>query len=97
MPLDSQPEANELGGTPSGFKGEVYSRLDGYRQVMDNAKAPREDKAYALFRAINCFAPAGYNTCGQQDIPQAERKQWFRTLKSTYADSSWAKELKYYW
>ncbi|MFL9002797.1 hypothetical protein ACJ8NA_29715, partial [Pseudomonas azerbaijanorientalis] len=38
-----------------------------------------------------------YNTCGQQDIPQAERKQWFRTLKSTYADSSWAKELKYYW
>ncbi|EOX9051684.1 TPA: outer membrane assembly lipoprotein YfiO [Pseudomonas aeruginosa] len=97
MPLDSQPEANELGGTPSGFKGEVYSRLDGYRLVMDNPKAPREDKAYALFRAINCFAPAGYNTCGQQDIPQAERKQWFRTLKSTYADSSWAKELKYYW
>ncbi len=97
MPLDSQPEANELGGTPSGFKGAVYSRLDGYRLVMDNPKAPREDKAYALFRAINCFAPAGYNTCGQQDIPQAERKQWFRTLKSTYADSSWAKELKYYW
>ncbi len=97
MPLDTQPEADELGGSASAFKGEVFSRLDGYRQVMGHSKASNADKAYALYRAINCFAPAGYNTCGSQDIAQSLRKQWFRELKSKYGNTSWAKDLKYYW
>lgn len=97
MPLDRQPDPDELGGSPTAFEGEVFSRLDGYREVIGNSKAARNDKAYALYRAVNCFAPAGYNSCGAQDIDQDQRKRWFRKLKTRYADTSWAKDLKYYW
>ena len=81
----------------SDFKGETFSRLDGYKQVIANAKAPKTDKAYALFRAINCYAPAGYNSCGGEDVAPAVRKGWFRQLKSGYADTQWGKSLQYYW
>jgi len=95
--LDTQPDAKQLGGTPTQFPGKVYSRLDGYLQVMADGKANRNDRAYALYRAINCFAPSQNNGCGPQDIPQSQRKQWFQTLKSRYANTVWAKSLKYYW
>ena len=55
------------------------------------------DRAYALFRAINCYAPSGYNSCDGQDISKDQRKQWFQTLKRSYADTQWAQRLKYYW
>ena len=97
MPLDSKPDAQTLGGTASGFKGEVYSRLDGYQQVIGNAKATHNDRAYALFRAINCFAPSGYNSCGGKEVEPAVRKAWFRQLKSSFADTQWGKSLQYYW
>ncbi|WP_026868455.1 tetratricopeptide repeat protein [Inquilinus limosus] len=95
--LDSQPGAEQLGGTATQFPGKVYSRLDGYMKVMADGKAGRNDRAYALYRAINCFAPSQNNGCGPQDIPQGQRKQWFQTLKSRYANTVWAKTLKYYW
>lgn len=97
MPLDSQRSKDELGGTPSLFKGPLYSRLDGYRQVIADAKASRTDKAYALFRAINCYAPAGYNSCGGKEVEPAQRKAWFKQLKSTYGDTQWGGSLQYYW
>lgn len=97
FPLNNQPESNELGGTASHFTGKLFSRLDGYQQVIASQQAAREDKAYALYRAVNCFAPSGYNSCGTQDIPIAQRKQWFYTLKSQFGDTSWAQQLKYYW
>ena len=97
MPLEQARAAGSLGSTASDFKGETFSRLDGYKQVVGNAKAPKNDKAYALFRAINCYAPAGYNSCGGQDVEPAVRKAWFRQLKSGFADTQWGKSLQYYW
>ena len=97
MPLDQRPAAGQLGSSESGFKGEVFSRLNGYQTVIADNKAPRDDKAYALFRAINCYAPSGYNSCGGKDVAPAVRKAWFKQLKTTYGTTSWGKSLQYYW
>ncbi|MGY2197529.1 outer membrane assembly lipoprotein YfiO [Pseudomonas gingeri] len=97
MPLDSQRNKDELGGTPSLFKGPLYSRLDGYQSVIANPKASHADKGYALFRAINCYAPAGYNSCGGKEVEPAQRKAWFKQLKSGFADTQWGKSAQYYW
>ena len=97
MPLDQKGGAGELGGSEPGFKGDVFSRLDGYQTVIANSKAARDDKAYALFRAINCYAPSGYNSCGGKDVTPAVRKGWFKQLKTTYGATSWGKSLQYYW
>ncbi|WP_300629013.1 outer membrane assembly lipoprotein YfiO [Pseudomonas sp.] len=97
MPLEQARATGSLGSTASDFKGETFSRLDGYKQVIASAKAPKTDKAYALFRAINCYAPAGYNSCGGEDVAPAVRKGWFRQLKSGYGDTQWGKSLQYYW
>ncbi|MCV4344067.1 tol-pal system YbgF family protein [Pseudomonas capsici] len=97
MPLDQKRHADSLGGTAPGFAGEVFSRLEGYKQVIANSKAPRDDKAYALFRAINCYAPSGYNSCNGKDVAPAVRKAWFKQLKGEFADTRWSKSLQYYW
>jgi hypothetical protein len=97
MPLEQARAAGSLGGTASDFKGETFSRLDGYKQVIGDAKAPKNDKAYALLRAVNCYAPAGYNSCGGKDVEPAVRKAWFRQLKSGFADTQWGKSAQYYW
>ena len=97
MPLDQRPEADHLGGTEPGFKGKVFSRLEAYRAVIANAQAGREDKAYALFRAINCYGPSGYNGCGGEEVDQPVRKAWFKQLKTTYASTRWGKSQQYYW
>jgi len=97
MPLEQARAAGSLGSTASAFTGETFSRLDGYKQVIANAKAPHNDKAYALFRAINCYAPSGYNSCGGEDVDKAVRKGWFRQLKTGFADTQWGKSLQYYW
>ncbi|TFY88359.1 outer membrane assembly lipoprotein YfiO [Pseudomonas nabeulensis] len=97
MPLEQARAAGSLGSTASQFKGETFSRLEGYKRVIADAKAPKNDKAYALFRAINCYAPAGYNSCGGQDVEPAVRKAWFRQLKTGFADTQWGKSLQYYW
>ncbi len=56
----------ELGGTPSDFPGKPYARLETYRAIIADPKAapPVADKAYALYRAVRCYAPAGNNACG---------------------------------
>lgn len=73
------------------------SRLALYQAVMANPKAEPEDKSYALYRAIQCYAPSGYNSCDSQEIPKRTRQAWFNTLKQRYGNSVWAKSLKYYW
>lgn len=73
------------------------SRLKLYQAVMANPKAEPEDKSYALYRAINCYAPSGYNGCDDQELPKSMRQAWFNTLKQRYGNSVWAKSLKYYW
>ncbi len=97
MPLEQARAAGSLGSSPSDFKGETFSRLEGYKQVIRDAKAPKNDKAYALFRAVNCYAPAGYNSCGGQDVEPSVRKAWFRQLKSSFANTPWGKSAQYYW
>ncbi|MCW0503474.1 hypothetical protein [Aeromonas piscicola] len=96
-PLLSRPGADTLAGSPDLFAGKQRSRLDWYQKVIANPKAAKEDKAYALYRAINCYAPSGSNGCGSQQVPVNQRKAWFNTLKQQYGTSQWAKQLKYYW
>lgn len=95
--LDDQPEKDELGGSPSLFPGTRFSRLDGYKTVMADPLAAPGDKAYALYRAVYCFAPSGYNGCDSEDVPESQRKAWFQKLKTDYPASPWAKKIKYYW
>jgi hypothetical protein len=79
------------------FPGEPYSRQAVYRSVIADPNAPPEDKAYALYRAVYCYARSGYNSCGGEYVELAERKAWFTQLKKQYPKSVWAKRLKYYW
>ncbi|HVO04454.1 MAG TPA: hypothetical protein VMT54_19815 [Candidatus Cybelea sp.] len=95
--LDTPPGETELGGTPSLFGGAPYSRLEVYKALIASAKTPAADKAYALFRAVNCYAPSGNNSCGGDEVPLAQRKAWFNQLKRSYPNSVWAKQLQYYW
>ncbi|EPR9060951.1 hypothetical protein ACU9CU_002854 [Cronobacter sakazakii] len=68
-----------------------------YQQVIANPKAEPEDKSYALYRAVMCYAPSGYNDCGGEDVDKATRKAWFGQLKKNWPGSPWAQQLKYYW
>jgi len=92
-----KPPAHHLGGISDGFPSTVSTRLDYYLNVINNPKAKGDAEAYALHRAIWCFASSGLNHCGEQNIPQEQRKKWFLRLKSVYKDSEWAKQQKYYW
>lgn len=94
---EAAPAKTDLGGSPSPFPGSPFSRMDAYLKVIGNDHAESDARAYALYRAIRCFAPSGYNDCGGQDVPKSTRKQWFHTLKTAYPDSLWAQSLKYYW
>jgi hypothetical protein len=94
---DFVPIAGDLGGSDSIFPVTNYSRLDSYIKVIAETQAAADARAYALYRAVNCFGPSGYNGCGKQNIPASTRKQWFETLHKEYAASTWAKASKYYW
>ncbi len=96
-PLDAPPPKDELGGAPSLFPGPAYARMTTYRALMAGGATPPEERAYALFRAVNCYAPSGANRCGGPQVDKAERKAWFTRLKSAYPTSRWAKELRYWW
>ncbi len=87
----------ELTSSPSQFPGVGVSRLDIYKAVIANAKAAPDLRAYALYRAVNCWAPSAYNSCDSTDAPKSQRKAWYDELKSKYRDTAWAQKLKYYW
>jgi hypothetical protein len=95
--LNTSPPADELGGVPSEFPGLTFARLDAYKLLIADPKTPAGERAYALYRAINCYAPSGNNECDGKSVPQSERARWFRILKTDYAGSEWASALKYYW
>jgi hypothetical protein len=95
--LDTQPAADQLGGTTSLFPGPPYSRLEAYKAIIADPKAAAPDKAYALYRAINCYAPSRVNACGGPGVPVSQRKAWFQRLKTGYPTSNWARTLAYYW
>lgn len=95
--VDIQPPSEDLGGTQSLFPGGPYVRMQAYQSVLANPKASADNKAYALYRAVKCYAPSGNNDCGGKDVPRTQRKAWFLRLKHDYPSSRWAQELKYYW
>lgn len=82
---------------PTDFGANLYSPLTGYQWVINNPLAEDEDKAYALFKAIRCFANNGINRCDKQTIPHKERRQWFILLHTKYAKTLWAKKQTLYW
>lgn len=94
---EARPGREELGGTPSLFPGKPASRGDIYAAVIADSRAMGEDKAYALYRAINCYASSGNNGCGGVDVAQSQRRAWFQQLKRDFARSPWSQKLKYYW
>ena len=47
-------DKDALGGNGTLFAGAVLARHDFYTDIMKSPKATREDKAYALFRAVHC-------------------------------------------
>lgn len=74
-----------------------FDRQSYYQQVITSPKAEHEDRSYALYRAIMCYAPSGANECGGEEVDKLQRKGWFTQLKTQYPGSPWAQKLKYYW
>ncbi|MGD9543624.1 MAG: hypothetical protein AB7F41_05145 [Methylocystis sp.] len=93
----SRPKPDELGGGKSIFPGEPYARGEVYKKLIGAPATPARERAYALYRAINCYAPANNNTCGGKDVEKAQRKAWYDQLKAQYGATTWAKSLRYYW
>ncbi|MDR6509223.1 hypothetical protein J2792_000063 [Novosphingobium capsulatum] len=87
-------------GTPL-WRDAIYTAI-----IADKAAAP-DLRAYALYRAVMCYSPSGYNGCAgpatsydamqAQEVPKAQRKAWYDELKARYPQSRWAKSLRYYW
>ncbi|MCA0434401.1 MAG: outer membrane assembly lipoprotein YfiO [Proteobacteria bacterium] len=90
-------KSDELGGTGTLFAGKILARHDFYQDIMKSAAASRQDKAYALFRAIHCYQSVGNNACGGEAVDSSQRRKWFRELKGKYGDTSWAKQVDIYW
>lgn len=94
---EGKREAAQLGGTPSLFLGDARTRADLYAGVLASPSASAEQTAYALYRSVMCYAPAGNNSCNPTDVPVSQREAWFKRLKRDYPKSKWAIKLKYYW
>lgn len=96
-----------LGAGPDGFPGRALSRDAIYAAIIANKGAAADLRAYALYRAIRCYAPSGYNGCSgpsrtmeeldAAQVPVETRKAWFTELKQRYPNSQWAKSLRFYW
>ncbi|WP_246385365.1 hypothetical protein [Novosphingobium hassiacum] len=102
---EKAPDA--LGSGPDGFAGKPLARGAIYSAIIADAKAGPEERAYALYRAVMCYAPSGYNGCAgpidtanemeAAQVPKAQRQAWFNQLKTRYPNSVWAKRLRYFW
>lgn len=99
--------ANVLGKGPDHFPGKAMYRDAIYAAIIADKSAPADLRAYALFRAVRCYAPSGYNGCAgparttaeleAAQVPLAVRKGWYDELKKRYPQSQWAKALRFYW
>lgn len=99
--------ANVLGKGPDQFPGKSSYRDAIYAAIIADKAASAELRAYALYRAVRCYAPAGYNGCAgtarttaeleAAQVPLAVRKGWYDELKKRYPQSQWAKALRFYW
>ena len=94
---DGQVEGKGLGTSKPQFPGGRYERLEVYKSVIADPAASDDDRALALNRAVRCYAPSGYNSCGGTEVPVEQRRAWFNRLKHDYPRSRWAQSLKFYW
>ena len=97
-------DAGALGFGREMFPGKPLTRDAIYAAVIADHAAAADLRAYALYRMVRCYAPAGNNGCGgpgagsgNSDVPKAQRKAWFDELRAKYPGSPWAKELRFYW
>lgn len=95
--LDPMEDPGVLGGAPGQFPGKRTTRAAIYNAVIADPKAGPEEKAYALYRAVYCYAPSGNNDCGGEDVDLSQRRAWFQRLKKDYPASRWAKSMTIYW
>lgn len=95
--LDPLEEPGVLGTAPGQFPGRRATRAVLYDAVMADPKAGPDEKAYALYRAVYCYAPSGNNDCGGEDVDVSQRRAWFQRLKKDYPASRWAKNMTIYW
>lgn len=95
--VDDAPPSDQLGGAPSLFPGARWSRLAAYQAIIADQRASADNRAYALYRAVRCYAPSGNNGCDATDVPLSQRRAWFRQLKTRYPQSMWAQQLEFYW
>lgn len=99
--------ANVLGNAPDLFPGKTSYRDAIYSAIIADKAAAPDLRAYALYRAVRCYAPSGYNGCAgparttaeleAAQVPLAVRKGWYDELKKRYPQSQWAKALRFYW
>lgn len=94
--LDTPPAADELGGAVHQFGGKPIERGTIYPAIFGDPKVAYDDRAYALLRQLRCYAPAGNNSCGGEDVELPQRRAWFQQLKRDYPKSRWA-QTKIYW
>jgi hypothetical protein len=97
FPFDEPAGPTGLGSAGSQFRGPIYARFEVYKSIMNDAAATPDQRAFALNRAIRCYAPGGANSCGGTEVPVAQRRAWFERLKRDYPGSRWAQTLRYYW
>lgn len=100
-------EKGQLGQGKDLFPGTILSRDAIYAALIADKTTPDDLRAYALYRAIRCYAPSAHNGCAPYsadyatweaaDVPKAQRKAWYDELKTRYPASRWAKALRYYW
>ena len=95
--LDTAPPRGRLGGAANDYRGAPLARGAIYASVIGDPRSTPDERAYALFRAVSCYAPSGYNGCGGVDAPVAQRKAWFDRLRREFPKSAWTQKLKYYW
>lgn len=94
---DPETSLDALGSSASHYPGKSMSRASLYDGIMVDRRVPSPLRAYALFRAIHCYAPNGRSDCGGPPVSLAQRRIWFVTLKQTYRDTVWAQRARYYW
>jgi hypothetical protein len=92
---DAQP-AGELGSFAE-YPGAPIPRSRFYSDIIGEVGVPRDERAYALYRAIRCYAPGGTSSCGGEEVPLAQRIAWFRRLKGEFGNTRWGRQAKYYW
>ena len=93
----ASPPSDAIGGALPQFTGSAFKRDAAYQHIFNDKTATHNEKAYALYRLINCYAPTGSNSCSNTHEALKTRRAWFAQLKKNYADTSWGKNLKIYW